>query len=133
MPPKKKRPLVWMPLTWRALLPAGEVREYYLPLSKEEIDSDLQHLSSLLVTAQGKRRATGMRLAAPGGAVQPMSSDEYSPSSQQGEDENESVNPSDQQLHAAAAAAQWAGQKGAGVPGISAMQQPHHQQQVGMV
>lgn len=98
-----------------------------------QIDSDLQHLSSLLVTAQGKRRATGMRLAAPGGAVQPMSSDEYSPSSQQGEDENESVNPSDQQLHAAAAAAQWAGQKGAGVPGIPAMQQPHHQQQVGMV
>ncbi|KAL4436830.1 hypothetical protein ABPG75_003969 [Micractinium tetrahymenae] len=123
-----------MPLTWRCLLPAGDVREYYLPLSKEEIESDLQHLSSLLVAAQGKRRATGMRLAAGGGAsAQPLSSDEYSPSSQQGEDENESGNPSDQHQHAAAAAAaQWAGHKAAGAAGMPAMQQLQ-QQQAGMV
>lgn len=113
------------------LQPAGEVREYYLPLSKEEIESDLQHLSTLLVAAQGKRRAAGLRLAAPGGSSQPMSSDEYSPSSQH-EDENESGNPSDQQLHTAAVA-QWAGHKAAGAAGMPITQQQHHQQQAGMV
>jgi len=31
-----------------ALQPEGEYREYYLPLSKEEIERDLEHLGSLL-------------------------------------------------------------------------------------
>lgn len=97
-----------------------------------QIESDLQHLSRLLVAVQGKRRATGMRLTATGGPGLPVSSDECSPSSQQGEDENESGNPTDQQLHAAMAA-QWASHKTVGSAGMPVMQQHHHQQQAGMV
>jgi hypothetical protein len=80
---------------------AGEFREYYLPLSNEEIEKDLHHLSALLQQmGAGKRtrRSAAVHMQAAAGEA---SSDEYSPSSQQGEDENESGNPSDQQ--------QWAG------------------------
>lgn len=36
------------PLDPCLLQPEGEYREYYLPLSKEEIERDLEHLGSLL-------------------------------------------------------------------------------------
>lgn len=92
--------------------------EVYLPLSQEEIDADLQQLYEASASAaqhKHRRAAAGLRPAAaaqPGGGA---SSDELSPSSAQGEDENESGNPAEQQ---------WAsGPKAAGgLPGAAAQQ-----------
>lgn len=130
------------------LQPAGEFREYYLPLSKEEIEHDIEHLGSLLekmhreqaqAAANGKRRAVGARLGGGAHAAAqhaaagqgPDSSDELSPSSQQGEDENESANPSDAQHNQHQQ--QWGGPKGGAVApvGVGAGA-PEQQQQVAM-
>lgn len=98
----------------------GEFREVYLPLSQEEIENDLQQLYEAAAAAaqhQHRRAAAGLRpgVVPAGGS----SSDELSPSSAQGEDENESGNPAEQQLWAAGPKA------AAGVPAMPpAAQQP---------
>lgn len=102
------------PSPWPPLQTTGEFREYYLPLSNEEIEKDLLHLSALLAQMGASKRvrrpAAHLQGAAPGEA----SSEEYSPSSQQGEEENESGNPSGQQ--------QWMGHA---PPAPAAPQQQH--------
>ncbi|PSC74528.1 hypothetical protein C2E20_2285 [Micractinium conductrix] len=120
MPPKKKvvpKANAYCKTTLSFLTPAGELRDYYVALSKEEIEADLSLLGSLLAAAAGKRRGGG-RLAHPQASV-PASSDEASPSAATGEDENESGNPA----HAGGALAtqQWGGVKA----GTSVEQQQH--------
>jgi hypothetical protein len=112
LPPgwRRRRPGRW-PLAASLLpplQPEGEFREYYLPLSSEEIEADIEHLGALLEQSVRRTAHGGGQQQRYGGGG--GSSEEHSPGSQLGEDDNVSGghHAAEQQWagHTAAAAAQ---------------------------
>lgn len=83
---------------WQAVLQAlqttGDCHEYYLPLSKEEIEHDMLHYSMLLQQAASGKRA---RRTGPSPGFGAATSEDLSPSSQRGEEDNEGGHPPEQQ------------------------------------